>query len=115
MRGPKAFTWVLQASCGLPLIIMPHEPHTPIRQEHRKASEPSWCSLTANSASSTVMPGDAGIVQESVRRPPSPSGRYRATLTVSVAAPCALTGTPMTNPHHWTAARRPASATTATP
>ena len=37
--------WVLQASVGRPFSIMPHEPHTPMRQEYRQTSVASRFSL----------------------------------------------------------------------
>ncbi len=50
-------TWVLQASRGRPLMNMPHDPHTPMRQEDLHARVGEWLSLICFSPSSTVMPG----------------------------------------------------------
>ena len=46
---------VLQASRGVPLIIMPQLPHTAMRQDQRKLSVPSSVSLMVCSACSTDM------------------------------------------------------------
>ena len=43
-------------------MSMPHEPHTPMRQDDRQARVGSWVSLICHSPSSTVMPGVYGIV-----------------------------------------------------
>src|SRR6185503_4603978 len=36
---------VAHVSLGVPFTFIPHEPHTPMRQDHRKVTDPSTCSL----------------------------------------------------------------------
>ncbi len=57
---PSSATWVLQASLGLPLMNMPHDPHTPMRHDERHASVGDSFSLMIFSPSSTVVPGGHG-------------------------------------------------------
>jgi hypothetical protein len=58
---PSSAICVLQARQGRPLIIIPHEPQIPIRQEKRQARPGSAVSLIFHSPSSTVIPGSASI------------------------------------------------------
>ena len=61
--GETVITWpastnlrigTLQASAAPPSMRMPQEPQTDMRHDLRYDSEPSWVSLMASSASSTV-------------------------------------------------------------
>src|SRR5271165_4027058 len=53
--GAKSRRKVLQASLGVPLIIMPQLPHTAIRHDQRNARLPSSVALISCSACSTDM------------------------------------------------------------
>ncbi len=54
---PSSEIWVLQASRGLPLMNIPQEPQTPIRQDDLHASVGDSFSLMIFSPSRTVVPG----------------------------------------------------------
>jgi len=81
---PSSVICVLQASRGCPLMNMPHDPHTPMRQDERQASVAERVSLMTRRPSSTVIPCVYGMVTSSHAGGCWLAGSYRRILKVTL-------------------------------
>ncbi len=82
---PSSVICVLHASRGCPLMNMPQDPHTPMRQDERQARVAELVSLITRRPSSTVMPCVYGMVMSSHAGGCWLAGSYRRILKVTLA------------------------------
>ena len=79
---------VLHASTETPSIRIPHEPQIIIRQLLRKASDPSWRSLTMSSTSSSVAHSGASTsYSASLRSPAAFARQIFSAIFISSSSP----------------------------
>ena len=84
--APSSSIFVKHARRGLPLIIMPQEPHVACLQEYLTPTEWSMCFLTSSMASRTVVHFSTGTVYVANSLPRPSAGFSRAMRSVTVRA-----------------------------